>query len=79
MGEHYFKVNVVFASVLLIVRQYYSLEELSFCNKLTGSFRGFDLQTVAKCTFLNFDKFFLLLYCTYSQNGLNSHSKNSTY
>ena len=48
-GRALFDVNVVFANGLLIVKQYSSSEELSFCNKLTGNFWGFDLQTAAKC------------------------------
>ena len=68
-----FNVNVVFANGLLIVKQYSSAEELSFRNKLTGKFWGFDLQAAAKCPT------FFLLYCTYRQNGLDSNSENSTY
>ena len=42
-------VNVVFANGLLIVKQYSSSEELSFCNKLTVKLGDFDLQAAAKC------------------------------
>ena len=79
-GRALFNVNVVFVNGLLIVKLYSSSEELSFRDKLTGKYWGFDLQTVARCpTSHIFEKFFLLLYCTYWQDGLNSHNKNSTY
>ena len=57
-GRGLFNVNVVFANGLLIVKQHSSSEELSFCNKLTGNFWGFDLQTTAKCPFPYFRQVF---------------------
>ena len=58
-----FNVNIVLANGLLIVKQYFSSDELSFCNKLKGNFWGFDLQTAQNVLLSHiFDKFSFLLF-----------------